>query len=213
MKRRLRRVIPNEFSVGAPARLSMRAAGALAASRLSENAAGARSSSAAAAIFTLAFALLVAPVARAQDNALPFFTSYTITGDYNVTSVDLPPQSAPDGTVTTTLEVSGVPKNADIIAAYLYWETIWSGPPDSVELLKDLKDQVRFRGEPVSGIKSSTRSLVGPFSPCWSNGGDNLTMFRADVRRLLPPQLQPSAPDEPLKPTGKRVVNHSELLQ
>ena len=138
---------------------------------------------------------------------MPFFTSYTVTGDYNITSVDLPPQKAPNGTVTTTLQVSGVPENADIIAAFLYWETIWSGPAGNVELLKD---QVRFRGEPVSGIKSSTRSLVGPFSPCWSNGGDTLTMFRADVRRLLPPQLQPG---EPLKPTGKRVVNHAELLQ
>ena len=210
------RVTSNEAIFGTTVRLSMRTVGALAASCLSRTTAGARSSSRAVAIFSLGVAFLLAPAGRAQsqDNALPFFTSYTITGDYNVTSVDLPPQSAPNGTVTTTLEVSGVPENADIIAAFLYWETIWSGPPNSAELLKDLKDKVRFRGEPVSGIKSSTRSLVGPFSPCWSNGGDNLTMFRADVRRLLPPQLQPFVEgDESLKPTGKRVVNHAELVQ
>jgi hypothetical protein len=136
----------------------------------------------------------------AQSPDLKYFTSFTLTGDYVVAGVDLPQQSQSNGFVTGTIQVSGVPANADIVAAYLYWETIWSSPSQLNGAL--------FRGQPVSAVKSSTVSLTGPYSPCWSNGGNNLTMMRADVRRLLPPQLDANG-----KPTGKRVVNHAELQQ
>jgi hypothetical protein len=135
---------------------------------------------------------------QAQTPGLEYFTSFTVTGDYLVAGIDLVPQSQSNGFVTGTIQVNGVPANADIVAAYLYWETIWSNPAQL--------DGVRFRGQPVSAVKSSAVRLTGPYSPCWSNGGDNLTMLRADVRRLLPPQL-----DAQGKPTGKRVVNHADL--
>ena len=141
----------------------------------------------------------VLPVSAQTPPDLKHFTTFTLTGDYVVAGIDLLPKSQGNGFVTGTIQVSGVPANADIVAAYLYWETIWSHP--------DQLEGARFRGEPVSAVKSSTISLVGPYSPCWSNGGDNLTMMRADVRRLLPPQL-----DAQGKPTGKRVVNHADLL-
>ena len=148
------------------------------------------------------FALLASPSAlQAQSPPdLKYFTSFTVTGDYVVAGVDLLPQSQSNGFVTGTIQVSGVPANADIIAAYLYWETIWSNP--------NQLDGALFRGQPVSAVKSSPVPLIGPYAPCWSNGGSNLTMMRADVRRLLPPQL-----DAQGKPTGKRVVNHADLLK
>ena len=136
--------------------------------------------------------------ALAQSPDLKHFTTFTLTGDYVVAGVDLLPQSQGNGFITGTIQVSGVPANADIVAAYLYWETIWTNPTQL--------DGALFRGQPVSAVKSSTVSLTGPYSPCWSQGANNLTMMRADVRRLLPPQLDANG-----KPTGKRVVNHADL--
>ena len=166
------------------------------------------------AILAILAAVTPAVVEAQAPPPFRYFNSFTITGDYVVAGVDLPPQSAPDGTVTGTIQVSGVPRNADVVAAYLYWETIWSGSPATLDALND---KVRFRGQPVSAVKSSTVPLVGPYSPCWSNGGDNLTMMRADVRRLLPPQLQEDTTENGVvklgQPTGKRVVNHAELQQ
>ncbi len=147
-----------------------------------------------------ALALFAPDAARAQTPDLKYFTSFTVTGDYVVAGVDLLPASQANGFVTGTIKVSGVPANADIVAAYLYWETIWSHPSQL--------EGARFRGQPVSAVKSSVVPLSGPYSPCWSNGGDNLTMLRADVRRLLPPQL-----DAQGKPTGKRIVNHADLVK
>ena len=91
-----------------------------------------------------------------------------------------------------------MPANADIVAADCTWETISSNPSQLAGAL--------FRGEPVSAVKSSTVALTGPYAGVSANGGTSLTMMRADVRRLLPPQL-----DAQGKPTGKRVVNHADL--
>ncbi len=155
-------------------------------------------SSCIASTVVLAVALLLPASARAQTPDLKYFTNFTLTGDYVVAGVDLQSQSQSNGFVTGTIQVSGVPANADIVAAYLYWETISSN-------LSQLAG-ARFRGEPVSAVKSSTVALTGPYAACSANGGTNLTMMRADVRRLLPPQL-----DAQGKPTGKRVVNHADL--
>jgi hypothetical protein len=157
-------------------------------------------------LVTLFAAAFLAPgVAHAQPPTLKFFNSFTVTGNYVVCGVDLLPQSQANGFVTGTIRVgqgecASVPENADIVAAYLYWETIWSVPADLEGAL--------FRGQPVTAVKSGAVPLVGPYSPCWSNGGDNLSMMRADVLRLLPPQLDPTG-----RPTGKRLVNHATLQQ
>jgi uncharacterized protein YjbI with pentapeptide repeats len=158
------------------------------------------------AVVLLAFgAVLGGQPAYAQLPTLKYFNSFTVTGNYSVCGVDLRPQSQVNGFVTGTIQFgqgncAAVPQDADIVAAYLYWETIWANPADLEGAL--------FRGQPVTAVKSTAIPLVGPYSPCWSNGGDNLTMLRADVLRLLPPQL-----DESGKPTGKRLVNHSDLAQ
>jgi hypothetical protein len=149
----------------------------------------------------LALAFTLAGAADAQT--LQHFASFTVTGDYVVASVDLLPTDTVVETVTGTIQVSGVPDGADILAAYLVWETIWS---PSGEDLETLNAKARFRGQPVTAIRSKTVQLTGNLSQCWSNGGDNLSMMSADVLRLLPPQL-----DEEGRPTGKRLVNHADL--
>jgi len=160
-----------------------------------------------AALLSLVVSACFVPgTAQAQTTStLEYFSSFTVTGGHVVAGLDLPPQQASQGTVTGTIEVSGVPQDADVVAAYLYLEMIWSGQPSALD---DLIGEIRFRGQPITAHRSQTVSLVGPYSPCWSNGGDNMTMLRADVLRLLPPRL-----DAGNKWTGKQVVNHADLLQ
>ena len=90
---------------------------------------------------------------------------------------------------------------ADILAAWLYWETIVVSP-----------DQLsgKFRGADLEILKTNKQDLTGPFASCWGAQGPNPTFsmyqMRADVRRLLPLQY-----DVHNKPTGKRLVNDSDL--
>ena len=148
--------------------------------------------------------LLAQPAGQAQGtvDALPFSNSYSITGNYVVGGVDLAPQSGANGFVTGTIPMSGIPANADILVAFLYWETIWS----DIEQI----DGAQFRGAPITAVKASEQPLDSTYAPCWSSGGGGgyrMTMFRADVRRLLPRQLDASG-----NLTGKRLVNDADLL-
>ena len=61
--------------------------------------------------------------AAAASDPLPYTGGFLLTGNYVVGSVDLQGQSA-NGFQTGTIHMSGVPANADILAAYLFWETI-----------------------------------------------------------------------------------------
>jgi hypothetical protein len=148
-------------------------------------------------LFALSLVLPAAALAQTPP-ALTHFTTFTLTGDYVVAGVDLQQQSQANGLVTGTIQVSGVPANADIVAAYLYWETIATSPAQLSGAL--------FRGEPVSAIKTTSVPLTGPYATCYASGGNTLSLMRADVRRLLPPQLDANG-----TPTGKRVVNHTDL--
>lgn len=150
----------------------------------------------------LAIVLLLIPrAAMAQGaNPLPFAESYTVTGNYVVSGVDLQPQSKGNGFVTGTIPVSGVPANADILAAFLYWETI---APTTA-----LTHGAQFRGQPVKVWKASTKRLDSNTARCWTGGGSPqfVTMFRADVLRLLPMQR-----DENGNATGRRLVSDADL--
>src|SRR4051812_4911869 len=142
-----------------------------------------------------AFAILCATGARsaraADGDALPYAKGYLLTGNYVAGGVDLAPQSKGNGFLTGTIPMSGVPANADILAAYLYWETI-SSKISQV-------DGVLFRGSPVAVVKATSRALTGPTAACWSGGSDlTLTAFRADVLRYLPQQKDANG-----IPTGK----------
>ena len=56
--------------------------------------------------------------------SLPFSKHFLIPGNYVVGSVDLLPASRGMGQITGTIPMSGVPANAEVVSAYLYWETI-----------------------------------------------------------------------------------------
>ena len=144
-----------------------------------------------------------AGLAQAAD-ALPFSKGFLVTGNYAVGGVDVDPKTTANGVVTGTVSMSGVPANAEILAAYLYWEMI------STDIAQ--VNGARFRGSPVTVVKASSTPLNPSTSACWSSGGGGgatytMTMFRADVLRLLPVQLDASG-----SPTGHRLVNDADLL-
>ena len=153
------------------------------------------------AIVALLLGVVAQDSGRAADDlsdALPYSLSYTVTGDYAVGSVDLLPSPQANGFQTGTIPMSGVPKNAEILAAFLYWETLAETEDELAGVL--------FRGTPVSFVRTVSQQLDGVYAPCWSNTGNTLYNMRADVLHLLPPQL-----DENGNPTGRRLVNDADL--
>jgi len=137
-----------------------------------------------------------------QQPALTWFHTYTIPGNYAVGGVDLVPLSFKNGLRTRKILMGNqVPANAEILAAFLYWETMWRGQENAVD---PLNDQVKFRGQRVTAIKS-TRQPVTP--GCRAIGdAEWMGIMRADVLRLLPLQL-----DDKGEPTGRRLVNDADL--
>ena len=139
--------------------------------------------------------------ATAVPDALPFATGFLVTGNYVVSGVDLPKAG---GLGTINFNESALAGGADIVGAYLYWETITRA---TVPLTA-----VSFRGQPISGAKASTiKTLPGlPAASCWGSAGgstSSLTMFRADVLGLLEKQL-----DVDGRWTGKYLVNNTDLV-
>src|SRR4051812_26092899 len=90
--------------------------------------------------FTLLLSLTAFRFAQAADGPLKLFKNYFVTGNYVVGGIGLrgqgiaapataalthvPNQNYAQGNIT----LSGVPLNADIVAAFLYWQTAESGP-------------------------------------------------------------------------------------
>src|SRR5205814_5912837 len=158
-------------------------------------------------------------VAAQTSNAqpLPYFNGYLVTGNYVVGSVDLQPVSGGTGFATGTIHMSGVPAQADILAAWLYWETIVVDDPDHSQLAG-----VKFRDIPIDVtdpnttiVKKASQSLSGPFASCYGSNGQHplYTMYqlRADVRRFLPIQYDFSDNSVPPASTTKRLVNDTDL--
>src|SRR6266436_9198539 len=92
-----------------------------------------------AVLFLLGLLLLVLQPgghAQAGSDALKFFQNFFVTGDYVVAGVGLRGQGgqngSPAGLATGTINVSGVPSDADVVAAFLYWQVVSSSAlPDS----------------------------------------------------------------------------------
>ena len=139
-------------------------------------------------------------------DALPFAKSYTITGNYVVGSVDLPAKGT-NGSVTGKIYMNGVPDNAEILAAFLYWETISAELPG-----QDFDYQPKFRGQPITVVKKSSQELSGTLAGCWNPAPApmvaKLNMYRADVMKLLPDQK-----DVDNQPTGNKLVNDWDLVK
>ena len=112
------------------------------------------------------FVLAGARPARAQD-ALGFFKNYFITGDYVAAGVAL---RGTGGTGVIDLTNADVPDGAEVVGAFLYWQTV----------LK-LQDGMQagtagamFNGEPLTAVNGlSIARPVNPSgtAPCWSSGG------------------------------------------
>jgi hypothetical protein len=162
---------------------------------------------------TLGLVLLVTQAGTyaqvAESQALPYSRGYLVTGNYVAGGVDLTEELNPpdvNGFSTGIIAMSGLPADADIVAAYLYWETI--APTATPELAAGVK----FRGHEillndVVGVKASSQPLVGSTASCWSSGSPlAMIQFRADVLRFLPIRL-----DKNNQPTGKRLVNDADL--
>jgi Big-like domain-containing protein len=165
-----------------------------------------------AVVPTAAVVLLVAQMVGhaapvPAQSELHYSKGFLLTGNFAVGGVDLTETANPivAGFSTGTIQMGNVvPPNADIVAAYLYWETItFTSDPSQAA-------GVKFRGMDIdinSLTVQDTPKPLGSGAPCWSSG-DPLSMhhFRADVLRLLPMQV-----DKDNKPTGKRLVNDADL--
>ena len=146
--------------------------------------------------------------AQTADAALPYSAGYLVTGNYVEGAVDLSEQSNPpdqDGLSTGVIHISGVPTDAEIVAAYLYFEVITPTADFS-------QARVKFRGQEIdlahdSGVKTTRRALTDDVATCWSSGTPlSMTEFRVDVLRLLPVRQ-----DKNGKPTPIHVVTDADL--
>jgi hypothetical protein len=156
-----------------------------------------------ALLVAIAGAALLQTSVRAQPapQALSFFKNYFVTGDYVVGGVNLRGTGVA-GIASGTIDLSGltetdIPTGADLVAAFLYWETVETANSGSGAA------GATFQGNDISGIAK----ILNPTgtAPCWSSGGGTggadggahkLFVRRADVLRFIPID----------QTTGKRVV-------
>ncbi|MGZ6162759.1 MAG: hypothetical protein ACXWLS_05485, partial [Myxococcaceae bacterium] len=152
-----------------------------------------------AAALLLAAALVATP-ARAQE-ALGYFKNYFVTGDYVAAGVGLQRKGV-NGFATGNIAIdpSQIPAGAEIVAAYLYWQTISSSDAPDASALRGAK----FKGNDISQI-AVLLNRAGT-APCWGEGGATgeargsraTWSYRADVLRFFP-RVRPSAPNLPVQ--------------
>ena len=157
-------------------------------------------------LLSLGFALFSAQPGQAQPEPLTFFKNYFITGDYAVGGASLWQKGSVDGNASVQIAVTGVPKGADILAAYLYVQTAetdrWSGI-----------DHATFNGYDLGPGSSSLAKALNwelATTPCWTvayPGGRRLVTYRADVLRFLPVGIE----DGPQK--GKQLASGPHTLE
>jgi hypothetical protein len=176
-------------------------------------------------VLTLAVSHGVERVSAVSSDALPYSAGFLVTGDYVVGGVDLMPGvNPPDpvtGLATGTISIAGVPTDADIVGAYLYWETIFtpsclqSNPDGSCAQWLNPADSAQFNGKAISptarkAASFTLSSLDANPATCWGAAGTSaavVTMFRADVLPLLPKRF-----DANDMWTGKYYANGSHTV-
>ena len=141
----------------------------------------------------------------AQANpALNFENNYFVTGDYVVSGVGLrglgvnglakQQFTMPDA---NSVPATGVPPGADIVAAFLYWETV-EGSQTAFAGQNGFFRPV-FAGGPATGYPIAGVLLGNPNAPVsWSSGGcsgssqgsKTMRTYAADVSRFLPQDSQ-----------------------
>src|SRR5262245_14865575 len=130
------------------------------------------------ASIAVASILLLVPSAKAAD-ALNYTKNYFVTGDYAVAGVGLRGKGVA-GFATGTINMSGVPAGADIVAAFLYWETVERTAAPSAS-------KGFFDGKPIVGdVRGNAANPA-----CWGTVGTSgpadakARVYRADVLRYL----------------------------
>ena len=136
--------------------------------------------------------LFVAEAGRAQSTGLALANNYFVTGDYIIGGVGLRGLGDASGFATGQIKVpdpaqpnsAAVPPGADVVAAFLYWETVESSNAGAITGQNGF-----FNGFPIAG------TLRGdPNAPTsWSTGGcsgsaqgsKTMRVYRADVRPYL----------------------------
>ncbi len=132
-------------------------------------------------ILPLIVLVLFAQAAWAGD-ALSFFNNWFVTGDYAVSGVGLRGTGV-NGWATGTINMAGVPANAEPVAAFLYWSTAESTQTPSARI-------GYFNGHQIQAAVLG--SSQNPSPACWSSGGTTGPqgtagfVYRADVLRYLP---------------------------
>ena len=163
------------------------------------------------ALATAAILLPTPLPAQGTPPSLPYSRGFLVTGDYVVGGIDLREATNPivSGFSTAPISMSGVPENADILAAYLYWETVTTADIVDPIAWETEAAGVQFRGFDidVTNVLSAKRTQVPSLgAACFGSGSLSMNMFRADVLRFLPVKV-----DSAGKPTGKRLVNDADL--
>ena len=148
------------------------------------------------------------PSSAQAPDALGFFKNYFITGDYVVGGVGLRGHGV-NGIATGSIAIQGVPQDADVLAAFLYWQVVTkddvTGDTGSIG--------ATFRGYPLSAADAEpfAKVLGNGTAPCWASGGaPNLLggskktrTYRADTLRYF--DVDPV--------TGKYQINGSHQVQ
>jgi X-X-X-Leu-X-X-Gly heptad repeat protein len=155
------------------------------------------------ATITLGLLLILgfAPSGFTQQTApLNFENNYFVTGDYVVAGVGLrglgvngfatQQFTMPDA---NSVPATGVPQGADIVAAFLYWETVESSQTAFAGQNGFFRPV--FAGGPATGYPMTGVLLGNPNAPVsWSSGGcsgssqgsKTMRTYAADVSRFLP---------------------------
>ncbi|HEY8669991.1 MAG TPA: hypothetical protein VIL63_04055, partial [Terriglobales bacterium] len=155
------------------------------------------------ATFTLGLLLILgfAPSGLAQQTTpLNFENNYFVTGDYVVAGVGLrglgvngfatKQFAMPDA---NSVPAAGVPQGADIVAAFLYWDTVESSRTAFAG--QNGFFRAVFAGGPATGYPITGVLLGNPNAPvAWSSGGctgssqgsKTMRTYAADVSRFLP---------------------------
>jgi hypothetical protein len=170
----------------------------------------------ASALVLLSVTAAHAQSAPVQDTPLPYSRGFLVTGDFVQGSVDLTPQANPtdaNGLATGTLTISGVPKDADIVGAYLYFEQIFSAVngvnPSPAVQFKAPNATTASMISPTA-LKVSAFQLTSNPATCWGAAGTSgawVADYRADVLSLLSKRNDPVPPQGTGKWTGKYIVN------
>lgn len=146
----------------------------------------------------------------AQSNTidgLTFFKNYFVTGDYVAAGVGLRGTGI-NGTATGQISIGGIPDDADIVAAWLYWQVVTKETNGS----ESGAIGVTFNGQPLSTADGPLGRVLDQAgtSPCWSSGGS--TGSSGGVRKTytyLADVLRFFSYDET---TGKPIVNASHTV-